>query len=201
MQHKHCLWQWCQWVNQIYYKNVGCQDDEVHQQADTHEVAEAVAAGAIYQHVGGRAYGGGETAAHADHQGNKEGIGFGAQFLRRLENDGEEHGSRRRVGDKLSDKRGDETSCKDEEVERNGKTCFGISGSCVNREKRNLVFFSEMKQRRRSQMKYLRERSESKIRKFHKPSKESMNLLRRVAGHYHIIGDEVTLLLLGSGMS
>ena len=68
--------------------------------------------------------------------------------------------------------------CKDTEVEWNGKTCFDIS-----------------------EMKYLRERSESKIRKLHKPSKESMILFRRFAGHYHIIGDEVTLLLLGSGMS
>ena len=44
--------QWCQRVDEVYYEDVGCEDDDVHQQTDAHEVAEAVAARTIYQHVG-----------------------------------------------------------------------------------------------------------------------------------------------------
>ena len=75
-------------------------------------------------------------------------------------------------------------------VERYGKIYFDISGSCESREKRKRVFFSEMQQRRRSQMKLLRPwaplnkiscgeylRRKPKIRKFLKPREKKMNFL------------------------
>ena len=36
--------QWSQRVDEVYDEDVGCEDDNVHQQTDAHEVAEAVAA-------------------------------------------------------------------------------------------------------------------------------------------------------------
>lgn len=71
----YCLWiERCQRVDDIDDKDVGGQDDEVHHETYAHKVAEAVATRTIYQHVGGRADGRGKAAAHADHQGNQEGI-------------------------------------------------------------------------------------------------------------------------------
>ena len=90
-------------VDDIHDEDVGGEDDEVHQQAYAHEVAEAIAAGAIDQHVGRRADRCGEAAADADHQGDEEGEGLVAEFLGSLVHDGEEHGACCRVGDELGD--------------------------------------------------------------------------------------------------
>ena len=45
--------QGCYRVYEVDDKDVGGEDDEVHQQADAHEVTEAVAAGAVDEHVCG----------------------------------------------------------------------------------------------------------------------------------------------------
>ena len=43
----------CQRVDDVDDKDIGGEDDEVHRQADTEEVFEAVAAGAVDEHVSG----------------------------------------------------------------------------------------------------------------------------------------------------
>lgn len=45
--------QGCYRVHEVNDKDVGGEDDEVHQQADAHEVTEAVAAGGVDEHVCG----------------------------------------------------------------------------------------------------------------------------------------------------
>lgn len=57
-------------VDDVHNEDVCGEDDDVHREADAQEVAEAVSARAVDQHVGGRADGRGEAAAHADHQGD-----------------------------------------------------------------------------------------------------------------------------------
>ena len=60
--------------------------------------------------MGGRTDRRSETAADADHQGDEEGIGLITQFLGCLVHDGEEHGTCRRIRNKLSDKRADKAN-------------------------------------------------------------------------------------------
>ena len=102
------LLQRCQRVNDVDDEDVGSKDDDVHRQTDTHEVAESVAARGIDQHMGGRADGRGKAAAHADHQGNEEGIRFIAQLLGGMEHDGEEHGTCRSIRDELGSEGSDQ---------------------------------------------------------------------------------------------
>ncbi len=96
-------------IDDVDDKDIGSKDDEVHQQADAHEVAETVATGTIDQHVGRRTDRCGEAGADADHQGDEERIRLVAQFLGSLVHDGEEHGACRRVGDELGDEGAHET--------------------------------------------------------------------------------------------
>ncbi len=48
----HCLFcfllQRCKRINDVDDEDVGEEDDDVHQQADAHEIAEAVAAGTVH---------------------------------------------------------------------------------------------------------------------------------------------------------
>ena len=57
----------------------------------------------------GRADGGGEATADANHQGDEEGEGLVAEFLSCIVHDGEEHGACCRVGDELGDEGADQT--------------------------------------------------------------------------------------------
>ena len=90
-------------IQNIHYKDVGGEDDEVHRQADAKEVAEAVTARTIDEHVGRRAYGGSKAAADAYHQSHKEGERLVAQLFSGFVHDGEEHGAGSGIGDELSD--------------------------------------------------------------------------------------------------
>ena len=92
-----------QWIQNIHYKDVGGEDDEVHRQADAKEVAEAVTARAIDEHVGRRAYRGSKAAADTYHQSHKEGERIVAQFLCGFEHDWEEHSAGSSIGDELRD--------------------------------------------------------------------------------------------------
>ena len=47
------LLQWRQRIDDIDNEDVGSKDDDIHQQTDTHKIAEAVAARAVDQHVSG----------------------------------------------------------------------------------------------------------------------------------------------------
>ena len=63
-------------INEIHNQDIGGEDNEIHQQADAHEVAEPVAARTIDQHVRGGADGGGKTGADTYHQCDEERIGL-----------------------------------------------------------------------------------------------------------------------------
>ena len=60
-------------INDVDNEDVGRKDDDIHQQTDAHKVAEAVAARAVDQHVGGRTDRCGETTADTHHEGDEEG--------------------------------------------------------------------------------------------------------------------------------
>ena len=99
--------QWRQRKYDVDDEDVGSKYDDVHRQTDAHEIAEAVAARTIDQHVGGRADRCGKTAAYANHKGNKEWVWVVAQFLGCFVHDGEEHGACCGVGDELGDEGAD----------------------------------------------------------------------------------------------
>ena len=103
------LMQWRQRIVDAHDEDVGSEDDDVHQQTDTKEIAEAVAAGIIDQQVGGRTDRCGKAGTDADHQGDEERKGLITQLQCRLEHDREEHGSRRRVRDEFGDEGGHKT--------------------------------------------------------------------------------------------
>ena len=51
--YSYALLQRRQWVDNIHDEDIRGEDDDVHQQTDTHKVAEAVSARAINKHVSG----------------------------------------------------------------------------------------------------------------------------------------------------
>ena len=114
-------------IQNIHYKDVGGEDDEVHRQADAKEVAEAVTARTIDEHVGRRAYGGSKAAADAYHQSHKEGERLVAQLLSGFVHDGEEHGARCRVGDELGDEGADEADSRHDD---NGIGAADVEDAC-----------------------------------------------------------------------
>ena len=64
----------CEWIYNIYDQNVGGKDNDVHQQTDTHEIAETVTSRTIDQHVGRRADRSSKATTHTYHQGDEEGL-------------------------------------------------------------------------------------------------------------------------------
>ena len=77
--------------------------------------------------MGGRADGGGEATADADHQGDEEGEGLVAEFLGSLVHDGEEHGACCRVGDELGDEGADQA---DGGHDDNGISAADVEDAC-----------------------------------------------------------------------
>ena len=78
----------------------------MHDDAQTGEVGEAEGTGAVDEHVGAAAYGGGEAEGDAEHQRHDEGQGIAAQQLGLMIDDGEEDGAGAYVADELADQRG-----------------------------------------------------------------------------------------------
>ena len=101
--------QGCQRIDDVHNEDIGSEDDKVHQQTNTYEVAEAIATWAIDQHVGRRTDRGSKTAADANHQGNKEGEWVIAHFLGCFVHNGEKHSTRCRIGNELGNEGADET--------------------------------------------------------------------------------------------